>query len=181
MSQKKQKNARKSHLNDFHRDESGSYAYQGAHYRRETSLTPVLIFSLSALTATVLAGFLPFEPILNTFYVILPFLGEIICAGFLVWFVGRAASHREVLREYVYRKTILRIVPFCTALCVFGLITLCTAAVFLLLHGVRDVLLTLLFVVCTLAAIACALCAASYAKKITWIRVEKAACSLLDD
>ncbi|MBR6530385.1 MAG: hypothetical protein IKT43_03120 [Clostridia bacterium] len=181
MSKKQKRTSRRAYLNDFRLTDDGTYSYEGVHYKREGSLTSTLLFSVGAAIAAIVSGLIPFEPMLNTFYVILPFLGEIICSVCLVWNVSRAVSHRETLREYIYKKSVVRVHPFCIALTVFSSLCVVTSVIFLTLYGVSNVLWTALFLLCTLISLACGVYCAKAVKKITWQKVEPARRSVLDD
>ena len=111
MSKDKQRRHRRSYLEQFTPNEDGSYTYKGVCYRRHASYTPVILWSALAFLATAASGLFPYEPMMNTIYVILPFLAEVAACGFLLWGVLRVGYHGEVLREYVYEKTAARVSP----------------------------------------------------------------------
>ena len=182
MSKDKQRRNRRSYLDQFTPNEDGSYTYKGVCYRRDASYTPVILWSAVAFLAAVASGLFPYEPMMNTIYVILPFLGEVTVGGFLLWGAIRVAYHGQVLREYVYEKTAARVNALSITMVVFSLLGAIWNLVYLILCSFQvDTLFTVLFFLCKIFATAAVLMARRGAGEIQWEKVAPGKATALDD
>jgi len=180
--EKKPRPHRRSYLESFTRNEDGSYTYKGVCYRRHQSYTPVILWSVITFAATVASGILPYAPMMNTFYVILPFMGEVAAAGFLLWGVLRVVYHGDVLREYVYAKTAARVNPLSITTAVFALAGAIADLVYLILHGFdADTLQTVLFFSCKILAAFAVLMTRRKALEVCWEKIAPGNKTVLDD
>ena len=146
---------RRSYLNDFHRDVSGQYVYTGAIYRydgavpRRRYLARVGILTGLMAVGAVIPGCVDVPAMHNTFYVLLPYIGEVIGAALTLWAAIPLILHRSELRGYVYHGTVESLPAR------FWVTLGCAAAgavgnvVFLLLHGFcGEIALSVLPLVC---------------------------------
>jgi hypothetical protein len=128
-SAKKKKNKR-AYLNDFQLQENGEYAYKGTVYKYEGDWQDcrkklrILCAMLGGLT--VAAGLVPCGGLMNTFYVILPYIAEVCLGAYLIYNVLRMTAGDGEVREYIFKKSFeafsgqLLILFICAAMCLLG-------------------------------------------------------------
>jgi len=167
-----------NYLNEFKRGTDGSYVYTGDYYSLSDSLdykkTNVIIllsvFFLAALVA--LSGSFNAAGLKNTFYVIIPFVGEVICAFVLVWSSVRLAWAGERIRAYVIQTACPKIGSGSLALGVFGFISLAASVVFVFLNGFENsVFRCVFFWVMKAVIITASFLFRRYYKKLEWVKV----------
>ena len=111
MADKKKKQAgRRAYLNDFHRDLTGAYIYDGSHFHFAGDGWKQALLRLWALgivlVVLVLAGGFSGETMAHCVFQILPYLMEVGAVGSVVWALVRLTSGGEKLRAYVYKATV---------------------------------------------------------------------------
>ena len=111
MADKKKKQAgRRAYLNDFHRDLTGAYIYDGSHFHFAGDGWKQVLLRLWALgivlVVLVLAGGFSGETMSHCVFQILPYLVEVGAVGSVVWALVRLTSGGETLRAYVYKATV---------------------------------------------------------------------------
>ena len=111
MADKKKKQAgRRAYLNDFHRDLTGAYIYDGSHFHFAGDGWKQALLRLWALgivlVVLVLAGGFSGETMAHCVFQILPYLVEVGAVGSVVWALVRLTSGGETLRAYVYKATV---------------------------------------------------------------------------
>ena len=111
MADKKKKQAgRRAYLNDFHRDLTGAYIYDGSHFHFAGDGWKQVLLRLWALglvlVVLVLAGGFSGEAMAHCVFQILPYLVEVGAVGSVVWALVRLTSGGETLRAYVYKATV---------------------------------------------------------------------------
>ena len=111
MADKKKKQAgRRAYLNDFHRDLTGAYIYDGSHFHFAGDGWKQALLRLWALgivlVVLVLAGGFSGETMAHCVFQILPYLMEVGAVGSVVWALVRLTSGGETLRAYVYKATV---------------------------------------------------------------------------
>lgn len=111
MADKKKKQAgRRAYLNDFHRDLTGAYIYDGSHFHFAGDGWKQALLRLWALgivlVVLVLAGGFSGETMSHCVFQILPYLVEVGAVGSVVWALVRLTSGGETLRAYVYKATV---------------------------------------------------------------------------
>lgn len=102
MADKKKKQAgRRAYLNDFHRDLTGAYIYDGSHFHFAGDGWKQVLLRLWALglvlVVLVLAGGFSGEAMSHCVFQILPYLVEVGAVGSVVWALVRLTSGGETL------------------------------------------------------------------------------------
>lgn len=138
-----QNKRRGSHLNSFQLNLDGEYVYAGALYRYEgpapfRGAVKSLIALCCVLIAAVIGTGLVEAPSMlgfGSFYVILPFIGEFVCAILAAWSLGLLAYHGDELREYLYRRSVERLTPCLYLTAGFAAAGVAGNLAFVLIHG----------------------------------------------
>lgn len=124
--EKKQKRNRRSYLNDFKQNESGSYDYEGAMYafcEKNQSRKMMLIKQCGLcgglILTAVINGFLPIPGLQGSAFVLLPFAVELVASISCCVAVGRIVLNGKTMREYVYQQTVMKL-PGRSAIALFG-------------------------------------------------------------
>lgn len=139
------KKERRAYLNDFHSDDSGTYSYQGAYYvlqgdsKRICREMAELWGSCAVLAGVTIAnGYIPAPGMGNCFYVLLPYLVQLLAAVSAGLAVFRMGTGRKPLREYVYQASVLKL-PFRFGLAAVGAgVTFGGEGIYLMIHGADD-------------------------------------------
>lgn len=137
------KRGRKSYLRDFEKAPDGSYVYKGETWRADSTLRRQLLIKLWALQAVMLLavllpGFVTTAGLLNSFYVILPYVFWVISDFYLAYMLGNMTFGGNPLRDYVYKRSVVYYKP-CAMTAFAG--ALCTAlgmSVFLVRGGIGE-------------------------------------------
>lgn len=109
--QKKRK--RNSYLNDFEKRQDGSYIYTGKTWRAEPAVRRRMLVKLWALqgcmlAAALLPGFVTTAGLLNTFYVIIPYVFWLMSDFVLAYTLGNVTFGGNPLRDYVYKRNVVQ-------------------------------------------------------------------------
>ena len=130
---------REKRLRDIQLDERGNAVYTGSIFRiagDDRKERTKLGAGLAALAAMVIgSGCIDSAGTTNTFYVILPFLGEICALFALCWQAVKIIAGREGVRTYVYEAAAGIIPGAGRVLCVFALFGLAASGYYLLRNG----------------------------------------------
>lgn len=138
----KKKKGRRSYLNDIRPNLAGEYVYVGKYYvfvpgqksfRRV--LAEILFLCLMSLLGLIGSGFVNAGGMGNTFYVIIPYMGEAISVFVLLWAVSKLLIKGKKLREYVYGSSVLRIPAASICCAAFALAGIICITVFTVLNG----------------------------------------------
>ena len=133
----------KSYLHDFRQSSDGSYAYAGETWQADRIVWRRLLVKLWALQAVmlfsaILPGFATTAGLVNTFYVILPYVFWVISDIYLTYLLGNMTFGGNPMRDYIYERSVVRY-GFCTALpLVCAVLTAFALAVFLLRGGTGE-------------------------------------------
>lgn len=136
------KKGRRAYLNDFHRNEEGQYEYGGERYEycgdeksRKRGTAGLMGLSL-LLTALILGeGCVPVPGLSRTFYVLLPYVMELMGSVSACLAAGSLLFAEYPLREYVYQSTLQKL-PFRSGAAAFGGgLTLIGETVYLIRNG----------------------------------------------
>ncbi len=181
MAKKRGKRGENSYLNDFHPNLAGEYIYDGALYacqsdpdtqkksrRRLWGCTALL------LLAALLSGSIPAPGMQNCFYVILPFLGELIAAVSVVWAVVKLGRDWSAVREYVYERTVPALPGRALCVAAFAVAGILCELLYVILSGHGGQLFyAFLFVILKVISLICALTIRRKLKSLNWAKVPK--------
>lgn len=111
---KKEKKNKESYLRDFEEVSDGSYVYTGKTWHAEPGMRCRLLIKLwllqaLMLAAAVLPGFMTTAGLLNTFYVIIPYVFWLISGFYLAYTLGNMTFGGNPLRDYVYKRSVARL------------------------------------------------------------------------
>lgn len=142
MSKQKKKN-RRAYLNDFTLGENGEYSYSGAKYTptptdgksTKRAFGELLVISVLSLVLSVIGGCIPSAGMLNCFYVILPFIGEIATVVSVLWIMCRILYHGFPLREYVSKATAEKLSDRCRFPMIFSALGMVCTILYIILNG----------------------------------------------
>lgn len=128
-----------SYLNDYKKTAGGEYVYTGSVYvlagdgKRFCRLLAALSFSAAA--AVVGSGCVNAAGLSNTFYVILPYVGEVAAAFALCWNAVRLLAAGKQVKAYVRTALEKYLPPAALAMTVFPAISLICSGLFMILNG----------------------------------------------
>lgn len=111
MGEQHKKHSRREHLNDFHLNVAGEYVYNGALYACQSDDAKQhrikrAVWGMAAIliVAVIAGGCIPAPGMQNCFYVLLPYLGEFLGAGSVIWALAKLGMDWGTVREYNYKK-----------------------------------------------------------------------------
>lgn len=147
MAEKKRKRwNRAAKASQFTRGAGGELVYTGRYYTfcsqekeeyRRSMRTQYTLAAISAL-AVVAGGVIPVSSLLNTWYVILPYLFTLLGEVSVVWALCRMWHWGNPLREYVYDATVKQL-PLRTMLTmILSMCTLCGQIWYLVFGGAQE-------------------------------------------
>ena len=145
-------------LRDIQLDAQGNPVYIGKTYRisgddRRTRLH--LGLGLAALAAVVIgSGCIDAAGTTNSFYVILPFIGEVCALFALCWQAVKIIAGREGVRQYVHDAARGMIPGACRVLTVFALFGLAASGWYLWRHGLGQAAKSIAYLVLKVLAAA---------------------------
>lgn len=130
---------RKSALSDFQKNAAGEYVYTGREYRYDASqksrkrmLLELWGIGIVMCACILTCGCVPAPGMIDTFYVLIPFSGEIILAGCSLWALGQMCG--DPLKEYVYRDSVLKLPGRLLATAVLAVLTFGMELLYMILH-----------------------------------------------
>lgn len=175
MEKNKKKKGRRAYLDDFKMTLSGEYVYTGAVYLPEGDYKKVraqiLAVSAAAAALTLICGCIPAEPMLNTFYVILPFVVTLACAIRGLWAAVRLCVNKLPLREYVLKQTFDVFRPCSALMTIFSAVTALATLIFGFINGFSALSpWTWAFLASHLFVIFLGLFLTKITKKLTWVK-----------
>ena len=164
---------KRAYLSHFTRTASGEYAYTGGYYALNGDYkaygTRVAVFTAVTAVCTLLAGVLELPGMLNSFYVIIPYILEVAFAGSTVWGAVRYFMNAKPLREYIYSATSGAFHWRTLLTAIFAGAGMIGETVFLILSGEKNTALAAAgFYLLKAAVIVCMLLMRSCAKKAEW-------------
>ena len=128
-------------LNDFKPDKDGKYEYTGSIYvyskdefQRKRDYARQWALLGIAICSSVGSGFIDAGGIVNTYYVIIPFLGEIICLFTLAHYHFKLLISSEV-REYNYSRSQPRIPIAISIFAFFSVVGFAASLIFCIITG----------------------------------------------
>ncbi len=132
-------------LDNFKLGADGKYVYTGDTYSlkgdyKKTYLKLSLLSVLMAL-CVIGSGLVNAAGMNNTFYVIIPYVGEVICLFVILWNSVRIIYAGQNVRAYIKEPGIPRITSGAVALSVFAFCALAGSVVFTAIHGFENKML----------------------------------------
>lgn len=181
MEKKRRKRGENSYLNDFHLNLAGEYIYDGELYAcqadpdtQKMQKRKLWVYTALLLLAALLSGSIPAPGMQNCFYVILPFLGELIAAVSVVWAVVKLGRDWSAVREYVYERTVPALPGRALCAAVFAAAGILCELLYLALSGHGGQLFSaLLFVMLKVLSLICALTIRRELNEQNWAKVPK--------
>lgn len=112
----KKKRDKKSYLRDFEKKPDGSYVYTGKTWHADEAVRRRILVKLWALQALMLIsvflpGFVTTAGLLNTFYVIIPYVFWFISDLVLAYTLGSMTFGGNPLKDYIYERSVLQYIP----------------------------------------------------------------------
>ena len=111
---KKTSNKKRAYLDDFILNEAGKYEYKGTIYKIVSEFDKnYLIRRIVLLTVCLVgAGFVPFSGSMHAFYIITPYMVEIVVLALLVYAYIQFIGSKGEIREYIFKKSVERFKPY---------------------------------------------------------------------
>ena len=112
MAGEKKRRGRWAYLDDYKALANGEIIYTGKIYSYsgstpwKKSLAPLWLCAGVSGVCVAVCAMLPASGMMNTFYVILPWLLSFIGASSVVWALCRIAHHGEHLKEHIFKATV---------------------------------------------------------------------------
>jgi hypothetical protein len=126
-------------LDSFRPGADGKYVYTGDTFalkgNYKSAYLKMSLMCIALALCTVGSGFINAAGMNNTFYVIIPYAGEIICLFVILWNSTRIIYAGQNVRAYIYEPCVPRIYSGALALSVFSLVAFVGSVVFTVLHG----------------------------------------------
>lgn len=175
---REKKKGRRAYLNDFHKNVEGQYEYAGERYeycgdeKSRRRAAAGLMGGALLLVALILGeGCIPVPGLSRTFYVLLPYMVELMGGVSACIAAGRLLTAEYPLREYVYQSTIQKL-PFRGAAAAFGAgLTLAGETVYLIRNGSEGMIwYVALFYILQAAALLIAILLFCGSGKMEWKR-----------
>ena len=134
------KRDKRGYLHDFEQNTNGSYVYTGVTWRADPVLRRRILVKLWALQAAMLLsvclpGFLTTAGLLNTFYVIIPYVFWFISDIVLTYTLGSITLGGNPLRDYIYQRSVTQYTPRTAFPLAGAALTAFALAVFLIRGG----------------------------------------------
>ena len=133
---------RRAYLNDIHRTADGKYIYTGPCFAydeeintRSSVLLRLWLLVLPAIAACVVSGCFSTPFMRDTWYTIGPFGFEFVCAGSVLWAIGRITANGRILREYVRKQTFGALPLRCGFTVGFAVLGLIGAVIYMIING----------------------------------------------
>ena len=143
----KRKEKREARFRDIMQDVGGNVVYTGELWRIADSEYAgsgrrqrlVLIGTLAVLGLAVIgSGCIDAKNAMGSFYVVLPYIGEVSALFGLLWNAAKVLVPPEGVRTYTLEHVSSRIPGACRILTVFALAGLLLSAIYLIKHGAGD-------------------------------------------
>ena len=131
---------KKEYLNLYKEKAGGGYEFTGTYYRFQGQSFQKRFFLLAAVLGAigaliVASGCLNAGGMRNSFYVIIPYIGEISACFALAWNAFKLLTKGERVKDYVYKTAYPRLPRIALAVAIFAGISFVCSLVFILLQG----------------------------------------------
>jgi hypothetical protein len=170
---------KKTYLNDFKMNEAGKYEYQGKHYvfsggeSEQKAAYRKLWIMFAALAVMIIgSGFITAGGMSNTFYVIIPYIGELCALFALGWNHFKLLTKGEEIRSYVFLQANPKI-PVAAVICAFfGAVSLIMSVVYTIIAGFEGgALMCIAYWLIKALVTACALIYRNYYINLEWVEI----------
>lgn len=139
---REKKKGRRAYLNDFHRNVEGQYEYAGERYEycgdeksRKRATAGLMGLALLLVALVLGEGCIPVPGLSRTFYVLLPYVMELMGGVSACLAAGSLLVAEYPLREYVYQSTLQKL-PFRSGAAALGAgLTLAGETIYLIRNG----------------------------------------------
>ena len=176
MAGEKKRRGRRAYLDDFQKTATGEYVYTGKLHRYQTegigrrqALLRLWAITAAMAVAGIISGCVPAAGMSHTFYVLLPYAGELVSAASVVWLMCRLAAGGDPLRDYVYKATVLQMGVRGYLVLIFSAVALVGEGVYIVLYGLGSSPAgTMVFLLCQIVCLSAALAGKSFRKKLRW-------------
>ncbi|MBE6835041.1 MAG: hypothetical protein E7515_02175 [Ruminococcaceae bacterium] len=163
-------------LENFKLGPEGSYVYTGETYSLKADYKKAylifVVFGVSLALCVIGSGLINAAGMNNTFYVIIPYIAEVISLFVILWSNIKLVYAGEKVRAYVYEPTRHRIPEGTLALAVFSAASLLGSIVFTALHGFEGkMLLCIVFWLLKVLTVLLSLAFNRFFKKKEWVKL----------
>lgn len=143
MSERKKHDFYREYLNDFKRNAAGEYVYCGKVYsfegnkaEKKSFIIKTVVLSVLCLLFSVLPECLSPTDMSRSFATIIPWGTELVAVLLSVWAAGRMIIRFNELREYIYKKTVLRLPKLLAAGSIFSAVTFVAQLIYACVNGI---------------------------------------------
>ena len=133
------------YLNDFVKNDSGTYVYNGSLYRlqgdkKDRSRVNIILklTCLLSLAFFIVSGCIDAGALWSAWYVVLLFGLEAISIFVMIWKSISFLFEKEPLKEYIYKKTVPWFRPCAFTLALVSLLSVIMTLIYLAVHGSGD-------------------------------------------
>lgn len=133
---------KKSALEQYQKNAAGEYIYTGKTLRyveagksRKSAMLELGVLSGGMVLCSIGAGLFPAPGTVNTFYVLIPMMLEMILSFACLWAVGQMVTGGDPMKEYVYDASVKPLPGRLMATTVFALLTVLCEMLYLILNG----------------------------------------------
>ncbi len=156
---------KKKHLENIRKNEKGEYEYKGAEFRfcgdsaaYKKYVVSLWLFSVGCLVLQIVCGCIPVESMMNTFYVIVPYVLGIVFTVICIYYIPAMTVKGGRIREYIYKKNTKNITVSSLSCAVFCFLTAVGETVFAFINGsysggIYDILSVVMFVAAAILAV----------------------------
>ncbi len=166
--------SRKSALEHYQVNAGGEYVYTGKYLKyqntgksRKRALLELWGVAAAMTACVITCGCIPAPGMVNTFYVLIPLMAEIVLAVTCLWALGQITAEGDPMKEYVYEDSVKKLPGRFLATAVFAGITILTELLFLILSGGMGLLAAVVLLL-QAAALALALLGRRLMGKTRW-------------
>lgn len=133
---------KKKQLENIRKNEKGEYEYKGSEFRfcgdsaaYKKYVVSLWLFSVGAFVLQIICGCIPARSMMNTFYVIVPYVVGIVFTVICLYHIPSMTVKGSRIREYVYKKNIKVITVSSLSCAAFCFLTAVGESVFVIING----------------------------------------------
>ena len=164
------------YLGEYKMAADGQYIYTGSSFALENTngeMKKLCVLWICSLLTVIGSGFINAAGLNNSFYVILPYIGEVACLFALSWQIIRLLWNKGELKEYYYNKFVNSIPAASAFMSVFSGAGFIGSVVFIILHGFEGKpVLCVLYLILKLTVLALGALTYRFFKTINWEKKE---------